>query len=588
MPANIHATEKPLFKIFSNDFIFSIPAYQRPYAWTEEEAGELLSDLLSFLEDSSNSIPESNPYFLGSIVLIKNESTPEADVIDGQQRLTTLTILLAVLRSLVSPERASQITEFICQPAHSFLGLDNCYRLKLRLKDNEFFRNYIQDGERFFREYIQNKKKGEIENKRKDEVDLGAFFGLNPSLLTDSQKNIQTNAKYFINKLQDFSEQKLDQFIKYLMTRCFLVVVSSPDFGSAYRIFSVLNSRGLNLSTPDILKSDIIGAIDSSLQGRYTKIWEDEEEALSRETFKDLFSHIRMISLKVKPRKDTLKEFRNKIKPEKTPQEFIDNTLKPYCDSLKIIKKINGKIYEGDDQNSKIINSLFLWLNKIDNFDWIPPAILYLSLNYHNTEKLKRFFSDLERLAAGLMILRADINDRINRYAKLLVAIQESTDLFTLDSPLQLSSDEKKRIIKTLDEDLYLMKRIRLYVLLRLDSALSAHDIQIPNDAFAIITVEHVLPQNPSDSWLEDFPNEQERNNYVHRIGNLALLSRQKNSEAQNFSFERKKSIYFSSNTGVVSFPLTIEVMQKDKWTPEIIIQRQESSLRLLKDIWRL
>ena len=113
MSVSIHATEKALFKIFSNDFAFMIPPYQRPYAWTTEQTSELLSDVLSFLGNGSEPITEVNPYFLGSIVLIKDEEALESDVVDGQQRLTTLTILLAALRTLVNSEYAAEITEYI-------------------------------------------------------------------------------------------------------------------------------------------------------------------------------------------------------------------------------------------------------------------------------------------------------------------------------------------------------------------------------------------------------------------------------------------------------------------------------------------
>jgi uncharacterized protein with ParB-like and HNH nuclease domain len=71
MPISIHATERPLFRIFSNDFAFAIPAYQRPYAWTTEQASDLFSDLLAFLGDGQEPIGEVNPYFLGNIVLIQ-------------------------------------------------------------------------------------------------------------------------------------------------------------------------------------------------------------------------------------------------------------------------------------------------------------------------------------------------------------------------------------------------------------------------------------------------------------------------------------------------------------------------------------
>ncbi|MFM7885153.1 MAG: DUF262 domain-containing protein, partial [Pseudanabaena sp.] len=394
MTKTIHAIEKPLYKIFSDDFIFSIPAYQRPYAWTVEEASELLSDLLSSFGDSLKSEIDSNPYFLGSIVLIKSESIPEADVVDGQQRLTTLTILLSVLRSLVSPETSSEITTYIYQKGKKIEGKKDRYRLQLREKDKDFFRQYIQQEER-----------------------LDNLLALNSSLLSDSQRNIQANARYFFEAFKQNREQfaQIEKFVKYLITRCFLVVVSTPDVDSSYRVFSVLNSRGLDLSISDILKSEIIGAInESTQQEKYTKIWEDEEADLGRERFQELFSHIRMIYLKSKSKESVLKEIRKQILPLQTSQSFIDNVLKPYSDALEVIKDQN---YSASAEDSEAVNSLLEWLNRIDNIDWIAPAILYLAKNYHHPDKLKRFFIDLERLAAGLLIMRADINERISRYA---------------------------------------------------------------------------------------------------------------------------------------------------------------------------
>ena len=561
MPVAIHATEKALFKVFSNDFAFSIPAYQRPYAWTREQASELLTDLLSFLGDGSESITDANPYFLGSIVLIKSEDAPEADVVDGQQRLTTLTILLAILRSLLSQESALEVTKFIYQKGNKFEGTDDRYRLKLRKRDEDFFRKHIQDGK-----------------------SLDALLELDISQLTDSQRNIQINARYFLEELQQLAEQRLEQFVHYLMTRCFLVVVSTPDLDSAYRIFSILNARGLDLSLTDLLKAEIIGAIvHPSQQEKYTKIWEEEEEDLGRDTFQELFAHIRMISRKAKLRETALSEFRNHIKPQEEPRQFIDGVLKPYSDALEIIKAAN---YQSNDKAANEVNSLLRWLNKIDNFDWIPPAILYFSQNHHNPTHLKRFFADLERLAAGLLILRADINERISRYGKLLAAIEGGTDLYALDSPLQLTSDESNQIINTLDGDLYLLKRIRLYVLLRLDSDLSKG---VASYDYPVITVEHVLPQNPSagSEWLKWFPNEKNHLQYVHRISNLALLSRKKNSEAQNYDFNKKKEKYFSRES-VAAFALTSQVLHESTWTPAVVDQRQSDSLQSLKKIWRL
>ena len=94
MTKKISGAEYQLAKIFSSDFDYSIPSYQRPYAWTEVQAGELFSDLYDFFMKEKD-----ESYFLGSIVLIKEEGRPNSEVIDGQQRLTTLTILLAAITS---------------------------------------------------------------------------------------------------------------------------------------------------------------------------------------------------------------------------------------------------------------------------------------------------------------------------------------------------------------------------------------------------------------------------------------------------------------------------------------------------------
>src|SRR5580658_1771820 len=109
MAKTLIAHEQPVTKIFSDDYVFRIPGYQRPYAWTTEQAQELFDDLHTFMQAAGGSVEEMPPYFLGSIVLIKGESAPEADVVDGQQRLTTLIILLAAIRASVSEPSASEV-----------------------------------------------------------------------------------------------------------------------------------------------------------------------------------------------------------------------------------------------------------------------------------------------------------------------------------------------------------------------------------------------------------------------------------------------------------------------------------------------
>ncbi|MCC3412403.1 MAG: DUF262 domain-containing protein [Microcoleus sp. PH2017_29_MFU_D_A] len=558
---SIKGEQHPIKKIFSDDFMFTIPLYQRPYAWTKEEAGELLEDLLTFLGDGNETIDELNPYFLGSIVLIKSEQ-PAAEIVDGQQRLTTLTILLAALRASLPTEHANDLTTFLYQRGSLIAGTPNRYRLTLRERDADFFKEYIQN-------------EGGI-NKLKE---------LNSVELMDSQKLIKENAHLFLQRFHAIGEHCCIRLAQFIITQCFLVVVSTPDFDSAYRIFSVLNNRGLDLSVTDILKADIIGKIPESQQEKYTKKWEDTEENLGRELFKDLFSHIRMIKEKKKLSKSILKEFQENINPAAGPQQFIDEILAPYA---KAFSDIYNLTYESEARAQEI-NQLFKWLNKIDNFDWVPPAILYLSRNRNrnNPDNLLRFFRDLDRLAAGLMIVRANINERIERYSRLLTAIEQEEDLFNSYSPLQFTPEESNNILRVLDSDLYLMQKIRRYVLVRLDAALSEGEASYN---FSNITVEHVLPQNlgANSEWMKWFANQQEHAQYVHRLGNLVLLSCAKNTLAQNYDFDVKKQKYFTTKTGVSPFALTTQVLREQEWTPEVIARRQKEQINVLKNLWRL
>src|SRR5947209_5259120 len=140
---SIRGAEYPIFRIFSNDFAFTIPLYQRAYAWTTEESEELFQDLIRAMDGYEEPTEDAPPYFLGSIVLVKDEG-PDSQVVDGQQRLTTLTMLLAALRSLIKPEYAAGLTTFLREQGNIITGTPTRYRLRLREKDATFFQKYIQ------------------------------------------------------------------------------------------------------------------------------------------------------------------------------------------------------------------------------------------------------------------------------------------------------------------------------------------------------------------------------------------------------------------------------------------------------------
>jgi uncharacterized protein with ParB-like and HNH nuclease domain len=123
----IEAHECAIGRVFSDDYAFEIPPYQRPYAWEREQALDLLTDLLDAMDNTKAS---GGVYFLGSIVLIKSPGSPSAKVVDGQQRLTTLTILLSLLRDLTSSDEVRfSRSNYVYQKANQDSGTQDRYRL---------------------------------------------------------------------------------------------------------------------------------------------------------------------------------------------------------------------------------------------------------------------------------------------------------------------------------------------------------------------------------------------------------------------------------------------------------------------------
>jgi hypothetical protein len=436
------------------------------------------------------------------------------------------------------------------------------FRLTLRHQDAEFFAKHIQQ-----------------------EKGLSALEELDPGgLRNDAQRNIRANAVFLTQKLKTKQSGQLKALTQFIITKCLLVVVSTPDMESAYRIFSVMNDRGLNLSHADILKAEVIGKIPGEAsQDAYGKKWETAEENLGREAFDNLFAYIRMIRVKQKLRKTILKDIREHVKPGDAPTKFIDEQLTLYADALETIKDADYESAQGAEK----VNAYFKWLNRVDNFDWVPPALVALAKHGNNPEWLCWFLMQLERLAACMMIMRYGINDRVERYASVLQVLEDAGGDLALAAKLEPTEDEKRKTFSNLNGNLYELTKVRAYVLLRLDTVLSGGGAVYD---YPIITIEHVLPQTPSKSskWLEWFPDLASREKWVHRLANLVLLPRKKNSEAQNYDFETKKEKYFMSDKGVSTFALTSQVLNQSEWTPALLESRQNNLIEKLRDLWSL
>jgi hypothetical protein len=562
VPHTLTAKEQTLQKIFSDEYVFTIPGYQRPYSWGNDQAQELLDDLLSALEVSPEQLGDAVPYFLGSIVLIKGETSPDATVVDGQQRLTTLTLLLSAIRATIS-DRAVQagITKRIYEHGDVVSATEASYRLSLRERDRDFFRQYVQH-----------------------EDGLAKLLELNSTLLTSAQERLRSNAKVFMSGLSKLQEAELKRLVQFIITRCYLVTVATPDLDSAYRIFGVLNSRGLDLSATDILKAEIIGGIEPGLRETYTKKWEDAEEDLGRDEFGDLFSHIRMVYRKAKPQGTLLKEFKEHVAQAAQPQTLVDTVLLPMARAFAALTDADY----ASTMHAELVNEHLRWLNKLEFKDWLPPALAFYVRHSEQPAQMLAFFRDLERLAYSMLARKIGVNGRIERFSALTGAIENGQNVFAEASPLQLSPNEQYDTYSALNGPLYDTHSARAValLLLRLDRLLSDGSAVYEHE---VVSVEHVMPQQPAPNsqWATWVPDTKIYQSWVRRLGNLVLLSRKKNSSASNREFSWKKNSYFTKG-GVSGFALTTQVLQHSEWTVDIMQVQQASLMKVFETHWRL
>ncbi len=559
MTKKISGAEYPLSKIFSSDFEFVIPSYQRPYAWTVDQASELLDDLSAF-----HNVEEEEGYFLGSIVLIKSEGEALAEVIDGQQRLTTLTILLAAIACAHDGELQDELKSYVIEPGKKIENILPKPRLSLRERDRPFFKKYVQSLQ------------------LEELVELDAS-----SLENEAQRNIRANAEYLRTEIEKRfqSVEDLQAFVTFIVTRCYLVAVSTPTQESAFRVFSVMNSRGLDLQPTDIIKADIIGQMkDETTRTEYNEKWEEMEVELTRTGFNDLFSYIRMIYAKEKAKRSLLEEFRAHVLPKNPkPTAFIDEVLDPFADALSDIRTASFAA----TTHAESINDNIRWLQRIDNSDWIPPAMLFLKNNRHKPARVARFFQLLERLAAFMHIDRYNVNERLEAYADLISEIETGTAPDDMEA-LYFDKNWSKQFRSALDGDIYkLTPRRRNYLILRLDSFISdGAAVYDPK----VLTIEHVLPQTVAEDseWAEWWSDEDERGRWVHRLANLVPLNKKRNSAAQNYEFKTKCEVYFSGTKNVSSYALTSQVISQADWAPKTVRDRQKKLINILMENWEL
>lgn len=548
---NIEVNEKAIRTLFSDDFWFNIPSYQRPYVWGKDNITDLLNDIVYAFKYNTQ-----DKYFLGSLVL-QEKNKYEYDILDGQQRLTTLCIFMAVLRDLAKDDSLKEaLQSLLFVKGNKFKGIKDKARLTFEIRS---------EVEEFFQECI-------IKENGTNNID--EFMKANNILLNDiSIKNmykaISTIREFIENNEYDIEFEQED-FFNFIYENLIFAYVCSDTREQAFRLFTILNNRGIPLTTADILKSLNLDKIsDEAQRNEYAKKWEELEQKYG-ERFDRFLNFIRTMKLKEKARKNLLEEFEEKIYKKGMMtygKESIDyfRTTSDNYDKL-ITFDINLK--ELDNHYKNLVTIMKTGFN---SEDWIPP-LLYFYEKF-NTQDLGKFIVLLDNKFMGDWINRETPTKRLENMNKILKAIELAKNSNEVVENQELFEFDRERFFSEINGDIY-GQRYCKYLLLKVENYKMASDMVFISN-YKNISVEHILPQSPKAEslWRKEFTDD-EREYWTNKLANLMLITRRKNSQLSNSEFKEKKERYSKENLTI--FPSNNYIyLNTEKWSVSELKKRQ-------------
>ena len=573
---------------------YEVPDYQREYVWRTANVLALLNDIYSaFKEDPQNA------YFIGTTVVATNPQNTSLEVIDGQQRLTTLFILLSVFTQKVADNHKQVLCKHIKNEDWGFSGnLCSRYRLNLNYANAQNFLEIINTNP----ENIIKKLHSDYGNR-----------------LPTTIKNLY-NAYQQINDFLDehcSSSEEIISFITYTLHQVFVLQIKT-DINKALQIFETINERGVGLNPLDLIKNRLFCHIDK----KDFKILKDKWQEIFKlfrknETHKLRF--IRYFLMANFPdkidssiykngilRTDDIFNFTSKLDNINDPHNFLDNLYKAASDYNGFLEgKLNG---EDNDQLQNIntlnggLSTYIIALLAAKN---LPQPILkhfikqvesfmfFYIIPGNNTNALERECASWAKQLHSLSKIQNE-GEQLSAYNKFITS--------ALINPTQQKMDNFDDYFKRLQmgknrtRTRYILNKISLYVQEKWNGS------KAPNDWFSRLDIEHILPNHPKEALKEAFGAEIYED-YKNRLGNLTLLEVPLNRSLGNDFFEIKKQTYETTNCvftkSIVGLAITTGATSQHgqffqslphwtTWTKESIEQRQELLLKLTKEVWPL
>ena len=546
-----------LRQLLGNGLTYEIPKFQRDYSWENEQWDDLWQDMQSVVSGTEPG------HYLGYLVL-QTRDDKNFKVIDGQQRITTLSILiLAAIKVLQS-------------------FVDNGIEPEKNTKRvNSFRSNYIG--------YLDpvtliatNKLKLNRNNDDLYRTKLVPLENLPQRGLNSSERLMKNCFEWFEIKLKSSysTGEAIAEFIDITIDKLFFTVISVSDELNAFKVFETLNARGVQLSASDLLKNYLFSVVDSnnphnSEISEIESIWGKIIGKLGSQKLAEFLRVYWNSKYRTVRKNDLFKAIRRNISEKKEVFELLRN-LERCSDIYMALRNPDDELWHGDKQLSSNLNALNLFQVRQ------PFSLLLAGYQHLDPQGFRRLLNDITILSFRYNIISGlNPNDQESIYNELSQFIRSNNkyDLNFLQKidpkndsfEAAFSNKEFRRTSRN--------HKIVKYILAKIERHLYSSDIDLFSDLY---TIEHILPESNGENWKHIPDDVFER--CIYRLGNLAILEKNHNNDAETKSYDDKKIIFEKSSVS------TTQVIPNyyNQWGEAEINSRQSQLAKQAKQIWKL
>lgn len=561
---NFNTSNQTYRQLMGNGLTYHVPPFQRDYSWTDQEWDDLWMDMLDLLSE------EGEPaHYMGYLVL-QSQNNKTFDIIDGQQRLTTLSIfVLALLNNLqrliadgVDPENNQKRAQ---QLRSSFIGyLDPVTlvpksKLTLNRNNDSFFQNHIVPLQKL-------PQRG----------------------LKATEHRMRKAFEWYDRKIaQEYTGKKdgalLAQVIDSLSDKLFFTAITVDDELNAYRVFETLNARGVKLSSTDLLKNYLFSVVDKEGKDKrelanLDERWEKLVGKLGSESFPEFLRAHWNSKNKLVRAAELFKRIRSTVSNRGAVFALVRD-MEEDADTYAALFNPEDALWQADQRPYVAELRMFsvrqlypLLLSAYRKFDAASFTSLLkvcsvISFRYNVISQLPA--NEQERVYTQAAVDLS--NGTWNTLAEVVTALRS---LYPDDSAF-VNAFREKRLRTTQSRN----KRIVRYILFGIEKFASRNEYDMDSDKYDI---EHILPENPEEHW--DQFSDMDHENALYRLGNMTLLTSPENRDLGNQAYEVKRETYKNSN-----FFITQKIAEdNNEWTVARIAAHQNWMANQAKSIWKV